>query len=114
MSSIYPVQPGMSIADVVVNATGTRANLNQVLADNGFDSWTPDLIPGQEIIISDAVVMDNNALQQLKQYPVCNNVDIGIYAQIEEIFSLLADLWILRTGDWDDTGIWIDSDLWID
>ena len=110
----YQVQQGESINDVVINATGTLANLNQVLSDNSFSDWNPDLQAGQEIIISDLVTMDSNALLQLNQYPVCNNVSEGIYAQIESIFEELSNLWILSTGFWNDDAPWNDSKTWID
>jgi hypothetical protein len=114
MSSIYLVQPGQSMWDVVLNATGTLANLDQVLDDNEAMDWTPVLIAGSGIVISDEVDIDINALQQLQLFPVCNTSVNDIAAQINTIFETLSGLWILRSGFWDDTGLWIDTAVWID
>lgn len=113
MASIYIVKPGESLWDVVINATGTLANLNQVLDDNGFDDWTPDLVPGAQIIISDDVVIDSNALQQFGNYPVCNTSSNGVEAQIESIFDELAGTWILSTGLWNGNAVWTAAGLWL-
>ena len=112
MASTYIVRPGETISDVVINATGTLANLNQVLDDNGFDDWTPDLVPGQAIIISDAVTLDANALRQLQSYPVCNASLEGIDDQIDAIFEELSGNWILTTGHWDVNALWLPTGTW--
>ena len=61
----YTVQPGMSLWDAVLNATGSLANLDAVCAANGYDSWTPYLSPGTVVIIPDTVTNDLNALDKL-------------------------------------------------
>lgn len=112
MTSTYIVQPGESIFDVVLNATGTLANLDQVLTDNNFEDWTPDLVPGAAIIISDAVTIDANALRQLLSYPVCNTSLQGIDDQIQVIFDELSGNWILSTGFWNPDALWLPTGVW--
>lgn len=113
MASTYIVKTGESIWDVVINATGTLANLDQVLEDNGFLDWTPDLLPGQAIVISDAVTIDANAFRQLQTYPICNTSTQDIDDQIETIFDELDDDWILSTGRWNGNAVWKADGLWL-
>lgn len=113
MASVYITKPGESISDVVLNATGTLANLDQVLTDNNLMDWTPALVPGTPITISDAVTIDANALRQLQAYPVCNTSIQGIFDKIETIFDELAGLWILSTGRWDGNALWKADGLWL-
>lgn len=112
--STYTVKAGESIWDVTMNATGTLANLDIILAANAFADWTPVLQPGQIIIIPDTVTIDANALRQLELYPVCNNSTNDIFAKILGIFGVIANNWILATGFWNDKAVWIDSKTWID
>lgn len=108
----YIVKPGESIWDVCLNATGTLANLDLINEANNFQDWTPDLMPGQGIIIPDTVTMDNNAQRQLALFPVCNFSRSGIAAKIETIFDILANNWILQTGLWNGNAIWTSAGLW--
>jgi hypothetical protein len=112
MASEYAVKSGETISDVVINATGTLVNLDQVLEDNAFDTWTPDLTPGQLIFISDACQIDSNALRQLQTYPICNMSITDIYDQIEGIFEQLNGTWILSTGFWNVHAVWTATGLW--
>jgi len=114
MSSIYTVKPGETIVDVCENSTGSLVNLDAILAANDFDSWTPDLLAGQQIIIPDGIQNDANALRQLITYPICNNSVSNIDDQINAIFGELAGNWILKDGFWNDNGIWIDTAQWQD
>ncbi len=119
MSSLYIVKLGESIVDVCENSCGALQvgqvnNLDEILKANDFDTWTPALSSGQEVLIPDTVVIDQNALRQLIAYPICNNSVNDIDAQINAIFGLLNNNWILRTGLWNDNGIWIDTAVWID
>lgn len=119
MSKIYIVQQGESIVDVCENSCGALQvdevnNLDEILQANDFDSWTPELAAGQQVLIPDSVKIDANALRQLVSYPICNNSVNDIDAQINAIFGLLNNNWILRTGLWNDNGIWIDTAFWID
>lgn len=112
--STYIVKPGESLWDVVLNATGTFANLDAVLSANGFTDWTPMLRAGQIIMIPDTVIIDSNTLRQLKVYPACNNSVNDVCAKIVSIFGLLKDAWILSTGLWNDAQTWKDTKTWID
>lgn len=113
MASTYTIRPGESLWDAIINATGSLVNLDQVLDDNGFDDWTPDLPAGTVIIISDAVALDSNALQQFGSYPVCNTSLNGVEGQIEAIFDELDGTWILSTGYWDGNAVWTADGLWL-
>lgn len=112
MASNYSVKPGETIGDVVLNATGSIVNWDQILEDNGFDDWTPDLAPGQQIAIGDELQIDANPLRQLQQYPLCNISTMDVYAQIEGIFEQLTGRWILSTGRWDGSAVWTATGLW--
>jgi len=114
MSSIYTVRPGDTITDVVLNATGTLVNWDAILEANGFTDWTPQLSAGQLIIIPDTVQLDQNALRQLKVYPLSNFSVSGIAAQIKGIFDLLGNNWILETGLWNGNAVWTANGVWKD
>lgn len=116
MSSVYIVRFGESIGDCSLNATGSNlvSNLNLILDANGFDSWSPTLTPGQSIIIPDGVTIDQNALRQLKTYPADNHSVPDVYDQIQGLYDIIADDWILRTGFWNDSEHWHDTKFWID
>jgi hypothetical protein len=111
---IFVVQAGMSLWDVVINSTGTLANLDLVLGINGLTDWTPELFAGQEIIIPDSSVVDQNALFQFLDYPVCNNSVDDIDTQVQDLEDVFTNNWILATDFWNDQGIWIDTAVWQD
>jgi hypothetical protein len=120
----YTVRVGETIRDVIINATGSIIatdpsgnivdNWDLILDANGFTDWTPDLIPGQQIVIPDTVFIDQNTLTDKITYPANNSVVNGFLNLIYEIWSLLINNWILLTGFWNDGGVWIDTDNWID
>lgn len=119
MSSIIIAKVGESIWDICLNNTGglennngPLSNLDAILEANGFTSWTETLFPGQAIVIPDTVTLDQNTLRQLKAYPVCNNANIDVDAEIRTIFDILANNWILETGFWNGDGIWTADGLW--
>ena len=114
MSSTYTVKQGMSLWDVVLNATGSLANLDAVCAANNFTDWTPDLIPGTVVIIPDGVTVDSNSQRQLSSYQAVNNITAGISNLINAIFNTLNDTWILVTGYWQDKYLWKDNKNWND
>ena len=114
LMTTYIVQPGESIWDVTVNATGTLAGLDAVLDANGFTDWTPDLVAGSSVIIPNAAVLDLNALRQIQTYKICNTSVNDIATKINTIFEILKNFWILTTGFWNDDALWIDKDFWID
>lgn len=110
-SPYYLVKEGDTITDVVLNATGDLINWQLYTTD----TWVPKLNPGQKIpIIYDT--QQKNVLQQLFQFPLCNNPGINnLDEQINELISNFDEnLWILKSGFWDDSLFWIDSAYWID
>lgn len=114
MAFNYIVKTGETIGDVVLNATGSFSNWDSILTANGFTSWTPALLAGQEILIPDTVAVDQNTRRQLTSYPAANISVNDVYDQINTIVDQLADNWILATGFWNDNALWIDNKLWID
>lgn len=113
--SMYTVKVGESIGDVVENATGSLANWNAVLSANAFEDWTPDLVPGQQVVIPDStVVQDLNTKRQLAVYPACNASYNDVFEQIITLFNLFNNNWILQTGFWNDNSVWVDGKNWID
>ena len=65
----YTVRQGETIYDVCMNANGSLYSLDENLDLNGFDTYTPTLEPGQELIVSD-VVRNNAAVEVLQQHPL--------------------------------------------
>src|ERR1700739_2814859 len=112
MSSTYIVKVGESITDVILNSTGSLVNWDAILTANGFTDWIPTLTAGDSIVIPDNVNIDNNSLQDAQQYPKCNAVRQEIYDLIKDVFNVINNVWILRSGSWDDTGIWVDGAVW--
>ena len=111
--SNHIVRAGESITDVVLNTTGNLSNWDAVLEANGHDTWTPDLLPGQSVIIP-AVNTDENTLRQLKLYPACNASVSDVFSQITGVFDVMLNNWILATTFWQDDAIWIDTKFWND
>lgn len=114
MSSTYTVRPGMSLWDVVLNATGSLANIDAVCVANNFTDWTPDLIPGTVVIIPDGITIDSNSQRQMNSYPAVNNLTAGILNLIDAVFTTINDFWILTTGYWNDQASWKDTKNWND
>lgn len=114
MSSIYTVQPGNTIRDVCLNATGSMVNWNAICKANGFTTWTPNLLVGQEVIIPDGVQLDVNPFAAFQSYPTSNTNRSNALEVLTQIWNIITDRWILRTGFWDDTGIWEDKAFWKD
>lgn len=112
--SEYVVKSRETIGDVVLNSTGSFSNLDAILSANGFTDWTPDLYPGQVIVIPDAVNTDPNAKRQLSFYPACNGSVNDVRSKIAAIWATLTNNWILATGTWNDAALWIDTKNWID
>ncbi len=116
----YTVNYSDTITDVVFNGTGTIDKWADVLSDNNFDTWTPDLYAGQIISLQNATGININVKRDLAIYPSNNHSVNGIYGQINIIFDLLnnptAD-WILYNPDgyWNDTNhYWRDGAFWLD
>lgn len=114
MAFNYIVKPGETIGDVVLNSTGSFNNWDVVLSANNFDTWTPNLFAGQQVLIPDTVVVDQNTLRQLKNYPACNISVNDVFEQIDNIIAQLGDNWILQTAFWNDSALWLDDHFWND
>ena len=84
----YIVKPNESITDVSLNATGTTANWELILKANNFNTWTPQLITGQVLIIPKNVIIQPNNLRNINKYPVCNNLTTRIINLINNIIAI--------------------------
>lgn len=99
MSKYYTVRTGETIVDVCLNATGTIANWEIILNANNFTDWTPDLFVGQQILIPDAVEIQNNVLIVTTKYPANNAPGISnLISLIDQFISTFTQT-ILFTAD---------------
>jgi hypothetical protein len=117
----HKVKQGESITDVVLNSTGNLPYWNALLTENSQEDWTPSLSVDQKIFIPSGLTLDQNTTRQLELYPACNMVDssIGyfdssIFDQLNILKDAVLNLWILKTGFWNDNGKWMDDKNWID
>ena len=118
-NNYYHVKHGETIADVILNSTGSIFNWGTYLAVNNFDDWTPGLFSGQQLIIPANAMMNLNNYRALTKYPANNFTVTDLDQQIFAIFELLNNPvqdWILGIvpGFWSDTGNWRDGAVWID
>ena len=65
---IYIVKEGETIYDVCYNANGSLYALDENLARNDFDTYTPDLSEGQQLEVSD-IVRNNAAVNTAQEHP---------------------------------------------
>ena len=108
----YIVKNGDTITDCVMNSTGDITNWQLILDANGFDDWVPVLTVGQQIIIPDTVVKNNNVIRELAKYPANNAGPNNLQHQIDEFINILNSRWILATGRWNNLGIWLLTGRW--
>lgn len=83
----YTVKTGEVITDVVINATGNINNWELILQANNFDTWTPKLLPDQQIIIPDSCVLASNIISELRKYPICNKKPVDWETQLNNIIN---------------------------
>src|ERR1035437_614315 len=110
----YQIKQGESITDVLLNSVGTLAYWDSFLNQNLKSDWAPELMVNEKIKIPSGLLVDENTTRQLNIYPACNASVNNIYAQMALVISIITNLWILKTGYWDDLGIWMDDKNWID
>lgn len=87
--SIVTVEAGQSIVDICLNNVGTITAWDSILSANGFTSWTPDIQPGDQIIIPAGLTNNLNAVNQFAAYPLSNFSVANIGKQINDIFALI-------------------------
>ncbi len=88
----YTVKLGETITDVLLNTTGTINNISAILEANELTTWTPELTPGQILIIPDGLEIQDNVLQQMKTYPSTNSFIGNIKTKIITDFNILSAL----------------------
>jgi len=86
----YTVRYGETIGDAVINSTGIIGNWAAILQANSYDTWTPELTPGDVLLIPDDLPVNNDAMAQLVKYPSNNQSVSDVYAKITVIFTTLA------------------------
>ncbi len=116
----YDVGYSDTITDAVFNGTGNIDKWSDVLNDNDFNTWTPDLYAGQILKFAHTTGININVKRVLTTYPSNNHSVNDVYEQINIIFDLLnnptAD-WILYNPDgfWNDINhYWRDGAFWLD
>ena len=116
LSVYYTILQGDSITDAILNLSGNLQYWNSFLNANGLADWTPTLLVGQKIKLPAGIMIDQNTTRQLSVYPASNGIFNG--SSIEDLISAvimsLPYVWILETGNWNDSGVWIDTKNWID
>lgn len=116
----YTVNYSDTITDIVFNGTGNLDKWSDVLSDNNFDTWTPDLYAGQIISLQNTTGVNINVKRSLATYPANNHSVSDVYSQINIIFDLLnnpTEDWILynTNGFWNDINhYWRDGAFWLD
>jgi len=108
----YQIKQGESITDVLLNSVGTPAYWETFLNQNSKADWTPELMVNEKIEIPSGLLIDENTTRQLNIYPACNASVNDIYAQMALVVSIITNLWILKTGYWDNEGIWMNDKNW--
>jgi hypothetical protein len=89
--SNHIVQTGEQFSDILLNTTGDPNNWDAMLTANDFDSWTPSLLPGDNIVVAyDA--KQENIQRELEIYPVCNFAGIpDLDTQFNELITTFAN-----------------------
>lgn len=84
----YIVKNGEEIRDILINATGSEINWEQVLNDNDFNDWNPVVIKQQQISISELNELQTNILGIVSKIPVNNSPSISDYdEQIQDLID---------------------------
>ena len=87
----YIVNGNEEIRDITINGTGTILNWEQILNDNSFTDWNPDLYVNQQIILSQSDEMQPNILNQLANRHINNYVGISDFdEQINSLMTIFA------------------------
>ena len=82
---IYIIRNGETFLDAVLNGSGSIDNYEEILNANNFTDWTPAVSVGQQIVIPDDIVRQQNVLSVLNKYPANNN-----YAAADFMIQVLA------------------------
>lgn len=89
LKNYYTVKQGETIRDIALNTTGSIDNWKYILIENGYTSWNPTLVAGQQLLIPSDVEIQKNVLRELNIYPACNAPNISdLDAKIQNIISI--------------------------
>jgi len=84
----YIVKSKEEIRDVLLNSTGTIINWENILNDNSFTDWNPDLNLSQQIKIDSSNQIQPNTLSIFEISPANNNSGISDFdTQVADLFS---------------------------
>ena len=84
----YIVRPIEEIRDVLLNSTGTIVNWENILNDNDFTDWNPELNLSQQIIVDSSNQIQPNTLSYFNISPANNNSGISDFeTQVTDLFS---------------------------
>ena len=84
----YVVKNNEEIRDILINATGTENNWEQILNDNDFTEWNPIVKKQQEIKVSNSNELQTNILRVVGLAPINNNPGISYFdEQIQQLIN---------------------------
>lgn len=89
---IYEVKNSESIVDVVLNSTGDLSAWEEICNLNGFESWTPELQPGQKVETPN--IVNQNVLKSLS--PISNYSVFDLNDKISALVLTLNSVTILE------------------
>jgi hypothetical protein len=88
LAQFYKVRNGETIGDICNNATGDISNWQQILNDNLFTDWSPELTENQTIKITSACKIQQNNIRDLFIEPSNNRLPDNINDQINVLISI--------------------------
>jgi len=91
----YTVKQGETILNCVLNSTGSLSNWGLIIDANGWDTWTPQLTAGQQILIPDTISKQTNIQLIFQTYPLCDNMSLNILNQINNFVNKLSTFYLL-------------------
>ena len=91
LNQFYKVRNGETIGDICNNATGSIFNWEQIINDNLFIDWVPELTEGQTIKLSNSIqIQQNNILEFIKE-PSNNRIPDNINDQINVLITIFTE-----------------------
>lgn len=92
--AFYTVRYGETLLDVCYNTTGAITAIDAIMDANGFDTYTPELTPGQVLEVPD-VVYNSDAVHVANVRPfnsACGIEDDDLYGMIDGAVSDMGDI----------------------
>lgn len=92
--ALYTVRYGETLLDVCYNTTGAITSIDAIMDANGFDTYTPELTPGQVLVVPD-VVYNSDAVHIANIRPfnsACGIEDDDLHGMIDDAVSDMGDI----------------------